>query len=87
MTKVTEIIKIGAEWCQPCRAIQPILHSVTEELGVKLTTYDADEDTEMVQKYQVRNIPLLVFMSGIEEVGRHNGTISESKLIELIKGE
>ncbi len=74
MTK--EIIKFTAPaWCNPCKTIAPIFHSIQKEyptISTKIIDVDNsdDETNQLIQKYAVTGIPMFIFI--------HNGTpISE----------
>lgn len=55
------LIKFGAEWCAPCRTMEERLKDF-DACEVKMYDVDGDDkDTlDMIEKYKVRNIPLLV---------------------------
>ena len=77
---MTKLIKFGAEWCNPCKALAPIL---TE---IETVEYDVDETPiEVLQQYKIRNIPVLVIEKDGVEIWRHVGTISKEDLESKIK--
>ena len=43
-----EVIKIGTEWCGPCKMMKPTIQKLQEKYdeasGVKITEVDADQD-------------------------------------------
>ncbi|HHX72738.1 MAG TPA: thioredoxin [Clostridiales bacterium] len=63
----TVLIDFWAEWCGPCRMINPILEEVAAEAGsnVKVCKINVDEQPELAEKFQVMSIPMLaVFQNG-----------------------
>lgn len=62
------IIKFGAEWCGPCKAISPILNSLSEEYEGKLDIYDIDieDNNELAKAFSINSVPSVLFipMSG-----------------------
>lgn len=79
-----KLIKFGASYCAPCRAMMPIL----EELKNKIEIEDIDVDKVdpiVLTNYKIRNIPVLVLLRDDKEVWRHVGSISKSDLEKEIE--
>ena len=54
------IVKFTAEWCGPCKKIQPDLLKIEEETGAKLVCIDVDRYTDYAQEHGVTSIPAIV---------------------------
>ena len=63
-----EVIKFGAEWCAPCKAIAPTMEALKKKYDeiegsdISIISIDIDENPELGEKYKVRNIPTIVFI-------------------------
>lgn len=68
------IVYFTASWCQPCQQVRPSLQRLSQE-GWDVREVDADQHGHIVQKYQVRNLPTIVLLSGGQEVDRLVGAI------------
>lgn len=80
---VNKVIKLGATWCAPCRALSEMLKQITE---VPIEELDVDENEEICEKYNIRNIPVLLFLNEKdEELGRTVGNISLEAFYNKIK--
>ena len=80
---VNKVLKLGAEWCQPCKALATTLKQVTD---VPIEELDVDENEEICEKYKIRNIPVLLFLNEKdEELGRTIGNISLEAFYNKIK--
>ncbi len=80
------VVDFWAPWCQPCRAILPIIEKFAEEHAGRLLVYkvNIDENSETPAKYGVMGIPtLLVFKAG-NVVATHVGALSPSQLSQLV---
>lgn len=77
----TFIVDFWASWCPPCKAMEPILHSIDSEGLASVLKIDADAHIELAQKYNVRSLPtMIIFKDGIE-VERIVGAVSKNDLV------
>lgn len=81
----TKLIIFSASWCSPCRSLKNFLidkptTDVVELVGnYELILYDFDEEKEMVNKYGVKSIPVMIVEKNDKEVARIIG-YSASKI-------
>ena len=79
---VTKIYKVGAEWCGPCRQLKQELKDFDL---VPIIEIDADENETFCEKYNIKNIPVLLLCNKEDDVVyRHVGFISKKELEEKI---
>lgn len=79
-----KLIKFGASWCGPCRAMMPILEELKNKIEIE--DIDVDEvDPIVLTNYKIRNIPVLILLQDNKEVWRHVGSISKAELEDKIK--
>ena len=79
---VTVIYKVGAEWCGPCRQLKQELKDFNL---VPIIEIDADEDKEFCEKYNIKNIPVLLLCDNNNNVlYRQVGFISKEDLTRKI---
>ena len=80
------ILKFEAEWCVQCKVLTPILKRVLENhTDITLTTVDIETEEETTLKYNIRNLPTLVFIKDNIEVGRTSGVLTADMLENKIK--
>jgi thioredoxin 1 len=77
------IVKLGADWCGPCRLVAPILekHSTNN----RIFDINVDKDKDLAVEYQVRSIPTLLFFKNGELVNKHVGGFTEDSLLQMIE--
>jgi thioredoxin 1 len=66
-----KVIKFSTSWCMPCRAIAPVFDTLKKEHAeVQFLMIDAETDTALTEKYNIRTVPTVVFVDGENEVNR-----------------
>ena len=57
------VIDFYADWCGPCMTIGPIINEVSKEYKDKVVIgkVDVDNNDEAATKYNIRNIPTILF--------------------------
>lgn len=80
------LVDFSATWCQPCRAIAPLVDQLAGEYEgkVKVTAVDIDESPGTAEKFGIRGVPTLVMVKGGEVVGQQVGAVPKVKIAALI---
>jgi len=63
------LVEFGAEWCQPCKRLDPILEQLSAgwKERVRVTRVDVDESGSLAMQMQVMSVPtLILFIKGSE---------------------
>lgn len=79
---ITHIEKYGAEWCGPCRIVDATLDQITD---IDIIRYDVDEYEDLAAEKKIRNIPVLIFYDGDNEVDRLVGAVSLETINKVIE--
>ena len=80
------LIDFWAEWCCPCRMINPIIENFKKNNDdVEVVKINIDENRNVAAQFQVRSIPTLVVVKEGKQVWRNSGILSESVLTTKIK--
>lgn len=78
------LVDFSAEWCGPCKMVDPIVHELSEDWAgkVKVVKVDADESPGIVMQYGVMGIPTLMFFVNGEVVERVTGFQPKKNLVK-----
>ena len=81
------LVDFFAEWCGPCKMMQPILEDTAKQLGgkVKILKVDVDRNPLAASRFQVRGVPTLVLFSKGEVVWRQSGVVPTHQLLQIIE--
>jgi thioredoxin 1 len=80
--KLPVLVEFGAVWCAPCRMMEPYLRSLAEEHAGALVIrkVDVDSESELADRFDVRNLPTMLLFSRGEVIGRIVGAVALEKL-------
>jgi thioredoxin 1 len=83
------LVDFGAEWCGPCKALEPIVADIGRELAGKVAVFsmDVDQDPETAATYGVRGVPTVLLFRGGQAVERLVGLRPKAQLLSAIQKE
>ena len=71
----------SAPWCGPCRTLGPVMERVNNTIPVK--KINVDEQSNVAQQHNVRNIPTVILFENGIEVKRLVGVKQESEYLNV----
>lgn len=75
------LVKIGAAWCGPCKAVQKNIQDIEKShSNVYFIDVDAEEADDIVEKYGVRNIPVVLVIKNGEVASKTVGVQTQAQL-------
>jgi len=82
-----KILDFWAEWCYPCKIMEPVLDEVEKELQGRLTIekINVDENPQKSQEFGVMSIPTYVVLKDDKEVDRLIGATSADNFAKFVK--
>ena len=81
-----KVLKFGAVWCPGCLVMKPRWAKIEEELAwLETEYYDINEREDLVEKYQLIDYPVFVFLDkNGREFLRLSGEIDRKELRKII---
>ena len=85
--KIPVVVDFGAEWCGPCKQLDPILEEIADENSdkIKIFKLNIDENPMTPQKFGVRGIPTIMLFNQGKLVDTKVGSLPKSALETWIK--
>ena len=82
------VVDFGATWCGPCQMVAPIIEELAGEYDgrVVIGKCDVDQDSDLPGRFNVRNIPTILFIKNGEVVSKLVGAQSKDVLKKAIEG-
>ena len=85
--EVPVLVDFHADWCAPCKIMNPILKNIKKKFGnqLKIIKINVDNNQQVSNKFQVKGIPTFILFKNSEILWKQSGVINESSFIEIIK--
>ena len=81
------LIDFWAEWCQPCKALAPVVDEIAGEYKDKVDFYklNTDQNRGTPVKFGIRGIPALLLFKDGKVIGQVVGNVPRSQVEDLLK--
>lgn len=69
------LIDFSATWCAPCKMLDPVLNTISDELDDKVGFYhiDVDQDPSASSQFGIRGVPTMIIFHDGQEIDRMVG--------------
>ena len=80
------LVDFWAEWCGPCKMIEPLLKEVAGDYADRMAVVklNVDESPNTAQKFGIRSIPTLMLFKDGNVHAQKLGAMSKKDLIEFL---
>jgi len=80
-----KILKFYADWCGPCKMLSRSIETIKDEIPFKIEEINADTNTDLAQKYNIRSLPTMIIVDGETEIKRNVGNMTAEQVKKFIK--
>jgi thioredoxin 1 len=80
------IVDFWAAWCNPCRALAPVLEQLAQEAGgaFKIVKVDTDANADLAAEYNVSALPTLKVFKAGEVINTGVGLMTKDRVKQLL---
>ncbi len=81
------LVDFGAEWCHPCKQLEPIVEELAAEWQgrVRVVKLDIDQNVNTTMKYGVMGVPTLMLFVGGQVKERVTGYQPKRKILDKLE--
>jgi thioredoxin 1 len=78
------LVDFWAEWCGPCKMIEPILDEIASENQgrLKVSKVNVDDNLEVVRRFDVLSVPTMILFKDGEPQVRLVGAKGKAQLLQ-----
>jgi thioredoxin 1 len=80
------LVDFWAEWCGPCRAMEPSINVLASDYFGKVAVgkLNVDDNPEITMRYMVRGIPTVILFKGGQIVDQLVGLVDTGTLKQMV---
>ena len=80
---VPVLVEFGADWCQPCKQLEPVLRQLGDQWAgkVRMVQINVDDSLNLTQTYRVMGVPTVILFVQGQPKERLSGYQSKDRLV------
>ena len=80
------LVDFHAVWCGPCKMMEPVLKSVHQKMGEKISflKVDIDKNPKAASVFQIQGVPTLILFRNGQIKWRQSGVVSAQMLEQVL---
>ena len=84
--EIPVLVNFHADWCNPCKLMDPILKDVKQNFGsnLKILKINIDNNQALSNKFNVKGVPTFIMFKEGEIKWQKSGILNKDNFIDLI---
>ncbi len=80
------LVDFWAEWCVPCKMVEPVVDQIAQEYAgkLKIGKVDVDSNPQISMKYGIRSIPTLLIFKNGKPVDQIIGAVPKKNILQKL---
>ncbi len=80
------LVDFWAEWCVPCKMVEPVVDQIAQEYAgkLKIGKVDVDSNPGISMKYGIRSIPTLLIFKNGQPVDQIIGAVPKKNILQKL---
>jgi len=80
------LVDFYADWCQPCKAMNPVIVEVARQCEGKsrVIKINIDKNQETARQFNVQAVPTFIIFKNGKQIWRHAGMIDKAALLNTL---
>lgn len=81
------LVDFFATWCEPCKAMSPIIESLGKDFQekIRILKIDIDKNPSVAQHYQIQGVPTFIIFRKGKILWRHSGRIDKNTIKQQLE--
>jgi thioredoxin len=81
------LVEFGADWCQPCKQLEPVLHQLGEQWNgrIRMVQVNVDDSLNLTQTYGVMSVPTVILFVQGQPMERLTGFKPKAQLVAKLE--
>ncbi len=79
------LIDFYADWCGPCKMLEPILEEIEKEVKIDIIRVNTDNFLSLAREYRIISIPNLKLFRRGKLIKEKTGLLRKEELLDWIK--
>jgi thioredoxin 1 len=77
------LIDFYAEWCGPCKMMEPVIEEIIEDTDITVVEVDIDNNQDIAAEFGVRGVPTYAAFKNGEQLGAVSGAREKEMLVGM----
>jgi len=88
INKITEsndkvIFDFYADWCNPCKIMEPVLENIEKETDIKVVKVDVEKENDLATLFGIMSIPTMYFYKEGKKISEKIGVQTLETIVNI----